>query len=170
MLINFTLLQDALKSEHSGAGISFYESGVKCPRFIQLQKRFPLHVEGMNQTALDTGIVLHKLQELYHKDLLSELVIEDSDFNDDSPISEGVRLFKFYRSVCSPTFWGKPEIIEVGYPRVDVEGESAKLSSFWGVEQFTFRPDLVVSVTEEDTARVNERYSSIVLTPGTWIS
>lgn len=155
-------LNDALNSESSGRGISYYTKGVICPKFVQLgQKYGDVQDTRENDTSkLDIGLIFHKLQELYHSGELGTLTIEDRDVNTTLAIQAGLKLFLFYRAHFDPNFWGVPYAVEQAYKDV---------GAMWGVKEFTFRPDLVVRVSIEDSVRISARYPHIIMDPGLWI-
>lgn len=154
----------------SGRGMSYYMKVGVCPRKAWLDEQNKdrnIEREHHDMSKLDRGTMTHALLEAYHA--TPDGVVELSDMGLSNVVSEEViQWFRFYQRNFRPDFWGKVVGVELQFPRN--EEDTRILSEFLGIPDFTFRPDMMVEMTQEDIARLEKHFQGLCLNgPGIYV-
>lgn len=153
----------------SGKGMSYYMKVGACPRKSKLDEQHGRDIERQHHdmSKLDRGTITHALLEAYHSK--PDGVVELSDLGLSDPVAEEViQWFAFYRKNFRPDFWGTVVGVELQFPRN--EEDARVLSEFLGIAEFTFRPDMLVEMTQTDINRLEKHFSGLCLNgPGVYV-
>lgn len=165
----------------SGKGISYYETGMRCPRRAQLGYAAHLKKKAAQEgrekpvygvfnpdkiNAAGAGTVFHDLAEIYHTRRESEVCLIYNDLGAHKTEQEGRRVFAAYSKIFPPDAWG-----EVLHAELDLLGEDetlkARVKEVFGVE-LTARLDLVTQLHPEQAEELY-KLIGLRLEPGIYI-
>lgn len=145
---------------HSGYGISFWLSYLKCRRRTRLSDKYG----GDSSEPATIGTLFHKLLEEYYNGNLENrnVVIEHQD-GENPEFTEALRIFQEYRARFPSSCFGRVEGAEMA---LEVSGQEAL--DLFGVPRLTARCDLVVYV-DELAVRTIKATRNLTLEPGYYI-
>lgn len=147
-------------SHGSGRGVSYWSKAMQCGRLANLLEARQMDLTIEEQLELSTadkvigkfaGSYFHALQEAWHNGGFSkDTVVSADDF--DLNFHEAVRCIRAYQKFWHRGFFGKTLGCEVTFPRTPEE--AAWLRELVG-EDFTFRVDRLIELTEEEATLIN---------------
>lgn len=164
------MVKDLITNEGgSGTGHSYWKGWHGCERAAYLRETQPELVSSAGADYMQAGTVFHALcemQERNAKHVDTSMAIKGSQIQG-TPLQEGVRVFRQYRTKCGPGFWGSPIAIE------DVLGASdedyVQTFEYFGFpHNVTIKPDLVVKVDSLASKRVNDTFKQVIR-PGNYL-
>lgn len=145
-----------ITSGGSGTGLSYYSN--PCGRHAALSK-----IYGRDESTPDqsVGTIGHKLLELYYTGKLTNVVLpyEDAPGLSDS-VQEALRCFRSYVHIFPRDEW------TVVGAEIQLEGPAVEVAV--GVSPFTGRLDLVVDISEEQSAHLRDKRNGQIRA-GRWV-
>lgn len=137
-------------------GSTLYKTGLSCGKKASYMYEQFVAKAGNEQTqtdsALAVGTYFHKFMELYHTEQLTPDAIQVSDISDSDSATEAFRLFQYYASKITPTFYGKVVSVE---DKIDESHPRWKeVCAAVGGIPFTLKPDMVVDVDDAAHSRL----------------
>lgn len=154
----FTVLQ-SVPSSGSGRGISYWKAAAECGRKVRLLEQHKMQVQAEEADEAEAankpigrivGTYGHVLQQAYHEGRLPENLVIDADAAD-VHFREAVRCMRVYRRFWPADYFGEVVGCEIKFPRA--EDEASLLRDVFG-DDFTFRADLMVRMSEERAAEI----------------
>lgn len=139
----------------SGTGLSFYGRwAYGCPRKATLDTQ----VEESNTSTeisdgpFGVGHIFHALCELHYtrgkSGVFDTAAVQFSNVCDERARQEGERLFRAYRLLRSPTYFGRVWHVEKALPETGNAEQAKAICNAIGVDPFTLRIDLVTYMSD----------------------
>jgi hypothetical protein len=155
------------KSGGSGRGVSYWAVAALCGRKAALAAQHPDIDSFGESTALSVGSYYHALKEMWLTGQFAEDLIIDVEPTLDLEWAEAVRLFAWHREMFPKGYWGQPVAVELKMPINDEH--KAKVVDWIGHDESTGQCDLVVKMSAQDVARIQEDRSIELAGPGVYI-
>jgi hypothetical protein len=160
-------LEDIFKGG-SGTGHSYWKKWHGCQRAALLDEQSPPNTEG--NFVMQVGSVFHALaemQERTQRHLDTTKILPFSQRPSD-PIVEGARVFRQYRTMCPPGFWGTPMLVEEVLGKSD-EDRAVVSQLFEGFrETCTIKPDMIINVDSLAAQRIKSKFK-LSVKPGNYL-
>ena len=143
----------------SGHGHSYWKAWIECPRKAYLNETLGVSMDATD--VMDIGSGVHELchrAELGDSDLPVEYTQDPA-----KPMMEAARIYKQYRALCPPGYWGKPVCME---EVLTLPADSDLFKYF--KHEVTIKPDAVREVDQATAERIAKEFK-LVLRPGLYL-